>query len=125
MKDNILLERIVASIRGGLTPKAVIRLVAGVVGAWVLLTYVLPQLHTSHTHSGKWESPGPVLLLGLIIGMTYGLLAVGLVLIYSTNRLIIIAHACVTRSSTSRRASGRGGLRSPGRSSPVSSRATP
>jgi ABC-type branched-subunit amino acid transport system ATPase component/ABC-type branched-subunit amino acid transport system permease subunit len=38
------------------------------------------------------STPGPVILLGAIIGMTYGLLAVGLVLIYRTNRIINFAH---------------------------------
>src|SRR5437016_9582750 len=66
----------------------------GIVAAalWLLLTQLLPQLHISHTHSGHWETPAPVLLLGLIIGLTYGLLAVGLVLIYRTNRIINFAH---------------------------------
>ena len=34
----------------------------------------------------------PVLVLGLTVGMTYGLLAIGLVLIYRTNRIINFAH---------------------------------
>jgi branched-subunit amino acid ABC-type transport system permease component len=38
------------------------------------------------------STPLPVILLGTIIGMTYGLLAVGLVLIYRTNRIINFAH---------------------------------
>ncbi len=38
------------------------------------------------------EIPLPVVLLGTIIGLTYGLLAVGLVLIYRSNRLINFAH---------------------------------
>src|SRR3954465_13817570 len=36
--------------------------------------------------------PLPVIVLGAIIGMTYGLLAVGLVLVYRTNRIINFAH---------------------------------
>jgi branched-subunit amino acid ABC-type transport system permease component len=36
--------------------------------------------------------PLPVVVLGAIIGMTYGLLAVGLVLVYRTNRIINFAH---------------------------------
>jgi ABC-type branched-subunit amino acid transport system ATPase component/ABC-type branched-subunit amino acid transport system permease subunit len=36
--------------------------------------------------------PGSVLALGLIIGMTYGILAVGLVLIYRSSRLVNFAH---------------------------------
>lgn len=40
----------------------------------------------------KFETPLPLMLLGAIIGMTYGLLAVGLILIYRTNRIINFAH---------------------------------
>lgn len=36
--------------------------------------------------------PFPIFLLGLIVGSTYGLLAVGLVLIYRSNRIINFAH---------------------------------
>jgi ABC-type branched-subunit amino acid transport system ATPase component/ABC-type branched-subunit amino acid transport system permease subunit len=39
-----------------------------------------------------FEITGPVLLLGMITGITYGLLAVGLVLVYRSNRLINFAH---------------------------------
>jgi ABC-type branched-subunit amino acid transport system ATPase component/ABC-type branched-subunit amino acid transport system permease subunit len=39
-----------------------------------------------------FEVTGPVLLLGTVIGMTYGILAVGLVLIYRSNRIINFAH---------------------------------
>jgi len=40
----------------------------------------------------SFEVPFPPVLLGAIIGMTYGLLAVGLVLVYRTNRIINFAH---------------------------------
>jgi ABC-type branched-subunit amino acid transport system ATPase component/ABC-type branched-subunit amino acid transport system permease subunit len=40
----------------------------------------------------KLDTPVPVVLLGVIVGMTYGLLSVGLVLIYRTNRIINFAH---------------------------------
>src|SRR6266516_3984198 len=39
-----------------------------------------------------FEITGPVLVLGLITGMTYGILAVGLVLVYRSNRIINFAH---------------------------------
>src|SRR5262245_21520541 len=39
-----------------------------------------------------FEIPLPVIVLGAIIGMTYGLLAVGIVLVYRTNRIINFAH---------------------------------
>ncbi len=38
------------------------------------------------------ELTGPVLILGVITGMTYGILAVGLVLIYRSNRIVNFAH---------------------------------
>ena len=38
------------------------------------------------------QFPFPVFLLGLITGMTYGILAVGLVLIFRSNRIINFAH---------------------------------
>src|SRR5436190_9759501 len=40
----------------------------------------------------SFEVPFPVIVLGTIIGLTYGLLAVGLVLIYRSNRIINFAH---------------------------------
>ncbi|HWC33597.1 MAG TPA: ATP-binding cassette domain-containing protein [Mycobacteriales bacterium] len=42
-------------------------------------------------HAG-YGTPLPYVILGAIQGMTYGLLAVGLVLIYRTNRIINFAH---------------------------------
>jgi len=39
-----------------------------------------------------FEFPLPVVMLGTIIGITYGLLAVGLVLVYRTSRVINFAH---------------------------------
>ena len=93
--NSLLLERAAGSLRGALTGRAGLRLLAGTTAGWVLLTQVLVGLPTRHTHSGHWESPGPVLVLGLIIGLTYGLLAVGLVLIYRSNRIINFAHGQV------------------------------
>jgi ABC-type branched-subunit amino acid transport system ATPase component/ABC-type branched-subunit amino acid transport system permease subunit len=43
-------------------------------------------------HIVQASTPFPVIVLGTIIGLTYGLLAVGLVLIYRTNRIINFAH---------------------------------
>ncbi|HVV74858.1 MAG TPA: branched-chain amino acid ABC transporter permease/ATP-binding protein [Mycobacteriales bacterium] len=40
----------------------------------------------------KASTPFPVIMLGTIIGLTYGLLGVGLVLIYRTNRIINFSH---------------------------------
>lgn len=40
----------------------------------------------------EFATPFPSILLGAIIGMTYGLLSVGLILIYRTNRIINFAH---------------------------------
>ena len=39
-----------------------------------------------------WETPVSVMTLGLTIGLTYGLLAVGLVLVYRSSRIINFAH---------------------------------
>ncbi|HVS69486.1 MAG TPA: ATP-binding cassette domain-containing protein [Mycobacteriales bacterium] len=39
-----------------------------------------------------WGTPLPYVIRGAIIGLTYGLLAVGLVLIYRTNRIVNFAH---------------------------------
>ena len=39
-----------------------------------------------------WETPASVMTLGATIGMTYGLLAVGLVLVYRSSRIINFAH---------------------------------
>jgi ABC-type branched-subunit amino acid transport system ATPase component/ABC-type branched-subunit amino acid transport system permease subunit len=92
---SLLLERLGVAVRGALTRRNLVRLLVAAVVTTVLFTEVLPQIHTSHTRSGSWESPFPVLVLGLIIGLTYGLLAVGLVLIYRTNRIINFAHGQV------------------------------
>jgi ABC-type branched-subunit amino acid transport system ATPase component/ABC-type branched-subunit amino acid transport system permease subunit len=59
---------------------------AAVVGAKLL--FALLDAH----HVVKASTPLPAVLLGTIIGLTYGLLAVGLVLIYRTNRIINFAH---------------------------------
>ncbi|HET6809709.1 MAG TPA: ATP-binding cassette domain-containing protein [Acidimicrobiales bacterium] len=69
------------------------RAVLGVTGvvAFVALAKVLFSQLDAH-HILQASTPWPVILLGTIIGMTYGLLAVGLVLIYRTNRIINFAH---------------------------------
>lgn len=55
--------------------------------AWPVLSS-LP----ADTVSGTWEAPSPVLVLGAVIGMTYALLATGLVIVYRTSRIINFAH---------------------------------
>lgn len=42
--------------------------------------------------TGHWDMPLSLLVLGAIVGMTYGLLAVGLVIVYRTSRIINFAH---------------------------------
>ncbi|HJT38249.1 MAG TPA: ATP-binding cassette domain-containing protein, partial [Actinomycetota bacterium] len=64
---------------------------AAFAAAIVLAVVFLPKLH-AHTTSGRWETPLPPVVLGMIVGLTYGLLAVGLVLVYRTNRIINFAH---------------------------------
>jgi len=44
------------------------------------------------TAAAGFQLPPPILLLGLITGATYGLLAVGLVLVYRATRIINFAH---------------------------------
>lgn len=68
-----------------------LRAAIAVAVAAVLQLAVLPHIHAT-TSSGKWQSPLPVIALGVIIGMTYGLLAAGLVLIFRSNRIINFAH---------------------------------
>jgi ABC-type branched-subunit amino acid transport system ATPase component/ABC-type branched-subunit amino acid transport system permease subunit len=60
------------------------------IAAVVVTKVVLAELASSHVF--KFSTPVPVVVLGAIIGMTYGLLGVGLVLIYRTNRIINFAH---------------------------------
>jgi ABC-type branched-subunit amino acid transport system ATPase component/branched-subunit amino acid ABC-type transport system permease component len=70
------------------------RRITGVAVALVVLVVadvMASGLHT-HTANGHWQTPLPVVVLGLITGLTYGLLAVGLVLVYRTNRIINFAH---------------------------------
>jgi ABC-type branched-subunit amino acid transport system ATPase component/ABC-type branched-subunit amino acid transport system permease subunit len=69
--------------------KLVLQLLACVaaVAALKVLSAVLDQLGVI-----KASTPLPFIVLGAIIGLTYGLLAVGLVLIYRTNRIINFAH---------------------------------
>src|SRR5436190_24250481 len=63
-------------------------LIGGV--AVIVIKVVLAELDSHHVISAS--TPLPVILLGTIIGMTYGLLSVGLVLIYRSNRIINFAH---------------------------------
>jgi len=57
-----------------------------VVGARVLLAVL------ARATDLKVDAPFPVVLLGIIVGMTYGLLSVGLVIVYRTNKIINFAH---------------------------------
>jgi ABC-type branched-subunit amino acid transport system ATPase component/ABC-type branched-subunit amino acid transport system permease subunit len=70
------------------------RLASQVAVAAVVLVVALAVLGRVHarTTSGYWETPLPPVLLGTIIGVTYGLLGVGLVLVYRTNRIVNFAH---------------------------------
>jgi ABC-type branched-subunit amino acid transport system ATPase component/ABC-type branched-subunit amino acid transport system permease subunit len=63
----------------------------GVVVAAVVAVKVLTAELDAHGVI-QASTPLPVIVKGLIIGLTYGLLAVGLVLIYRTNRIINFAH---------------------------------
>jgi ABC-type branched-subunit amino acid transport system ATPase component/ABC-type branched-subunit amino acid transport system permease subunit len=63
--------------------------------ALLAVALALPRLPVQRTSSHHFELPAAVLALGLITGLAYGLLAVGLVLIYRTNRIINFAHGQV------------------------------
>lgn len=71
-------------LRGWSLPVVAIALI---IIAWPLLS-ALP----ADTVTGTWEAPPPVLVLGAVIGMTYALLATGLVIVYRTSRIINFAH---------------------------------
>ncbi|MCW2571949.1 MAG: putative transporter ATPase and permease protein [Frankiales bacterium] len=92
---TLLLERLGVAVRAQLTRRNLLKLLAALVLVYLLFWQLLPQIQSSHTASKRWESPFPVLVLGTIIGLTYGLLSVGLVLIYRTNRIINFAHGQV------------------------------
>ncbi len=65
-------------------------ILAGITALVIVVKVMLAELAAHHVYN--FSTPLPVVLLGTIIGMTYGLLAVGLVLIYRTNRIINFAH---------------------------------
>jgi len=56
---------------------------------------MLQQFLNHVFHVGNFAIPVPVLFLGLITGLTYGVLAVGLVLVFRTNGIINFAHGQV------------------------------
>jgi ABC-type branched-subunit amino acid transport system ATPase component/ABC-type branched-subunit amino acid transport system permease subunit len=61
--------------------------------ALLIAEFALPHLlHVSGTTTGRWQTPASAIVLGLTIGVTYGLLGVGLVLIYRSSRVINFAH---------------------------------
>ena len=66
-------------------------LALGVFVAAVIAAKLVSALLDQHNVI-KASTPFPVIVLGTITGLTYGLLAVGLVLIYRTNRIINFAH---------------------------------
>jgi ABC-type branched-subunit amino acid transport system ATPase component/ABC-type branched-subunit amino acid transport system permease subunit len=71
------------------------RIALGLVGGTLvvaILLQLLPSLLPAAEYRGPWETPFPFVLLGIIVGLPYGLLGVGLVLIYRTNRIINFAH---------------------------------
>ncbi|MGH2784153.1 MAG: ABC transporter permease subunit [Actinomycetota bacterium] len=72
-------------------PKIVAFVLACVVAVIAIATFALQRL-SADTVTGRWETPLPPAVLGMIVGLTYGLLAVGIVLIYRTNRIVNFAH---------------------------------
>jgi ABC-type branched-subunit amino acid transport system ATPase component/ABC-type branched-subunit amino acid transport system permease subunit len=95
--NSLLIERALVSLRATFTPKLLIRIVLAVAAVLAVFCVLLPQVVDTgtHTRDGHWHNQPAVLLLGVITGMVYGLLAVGLVLIYRTNRIINFAHGQV------------------------------
>jgi ABC-type branched-subunit amino acid transport system ATPase component/ABC-type branched-subunit amino acid transport system permease subunit len=75
-----------------IAPAAMRGAVAAAVMVIVLYVVLPATLHVSGTLNHRWQTPAPYLLLGVIHGMVYGLLAVGLVLIYRSNRIVNFAH---------------------------------
>ncbi|HVT20351.1 MAG TPA: ATP-binding cassette domain-containing protein [Mycobacteriales bacterium] len=65
---------------------------AGRAAAQVLATAAVVALAAFIAAQAGFGTPLPYVLLGAITGMSYGLLAVGLVLIYRTNKIINFAH---------------------------------
>jgi ABC-type branched-subunit amino acid transport system ATPase component/ABC-type branched-subunit amino acid transport system permease subunit len=64
-----------------------------VAGLWLALELVLPHtLRAGHTSTGQWQTPLSVVTLGFITGAAYGLLAVGIVLVYRASRVVNFAH---------------------------------
>lgn len=61
--------------------------IVAVIFGWPLLGSI-----PADTASGHWEMPLSLLLLGAIVGTTFGLLAAGLVIVYRTSRVINFAH---------------------------------
>lgn len=74
----------------GVSPRQALQRAGLTVGALIGLKGLLGVLATVHLL--RFSTPLPVVILGAITGMTYGLLAAGLVLIYRTSRIINFAH---------------------------------
>ena len=85
-----LAASIARDAREGLTPRRLATLAVGFVVALVLLKGLLPLLEVAEGR--PFESPLAVLIQGAVVGLTYGLLSVGLVLVYRSNRIINFAH---------------------------------
>lgn len=73
-----------------LSTRKALAITGAVILVLVAAKVVLAELASAHVYT--FSTPLPVIVLGTIIGLTYGLLAVGLVLIYRTNRIINFAH---------------------------------
>ena len=82
---------IAAAIRDRRWLRSALVVGAGAIVVAVALSF-LDRLRVSGTVSGRWETPLPSAALGTIIGLTYGLLGVGLVLVYRSNRIVNFAH---------------------------------
>jgi len=69
--------------------KIALQIVAAIAGVAVLKVILVMLDDHGVIHA---STPLPPIVLGILVGLTYGLLSVGLVLIYRTNRIINFAH---------------------------------
>ena len=79
-----------STLRRHLPSRTIALTAAGTVAVVVVAKIVLLVLADRHIYN--FSTPLPVAVLGAITGMTYGLLAAGLVLIFRTNKIINFAH---------------------------------
>ena len=90
---SVATDSIGSDVRGRRVPlpSRQVLIATGVFIAAVVVAKVVTAILDTH-HVIHAQTPASAVTLGVITGTTYGLLAVGLVLIYRTNRIINFAH---------------------------------